>query len=104
MIYDEQGGVSMSIEVGDDGSNVRLTGDQIRHVREVLGESQAKFARRFGVTQPSVVRWEGKGDVARSGPEIILIRALADQFKIAIPPAPATPPAAAEDAHSVNIG
>ncbi len=81
----------MSIEVGSDGSNVRLTGDQIRYVREVLGESQAQFARRFGVKQPSVHRWEGKGDRASAGPEIILIKALADQFKITIPAAEALP-------------
>lgn len=89
----------MSIEIGDDGSNVRLTGDQIRHVREVLGESQAKFARRFGVKQPSVHRWESKGDQASTGPEIILIQALADQFRIAIPPA-----AGAAEAQPADVG
>jgi len=89
----------MSIEVGDDGSNVRLTGDQIRHVREVLGESQAKFARRFGVKQPSVHRWESKGAVESTGPEIILIQALADQFKIKIPPA-----VALAETHPADVG
>ncbi len=78
----------MKIEVGDDGTSVRLTGNQIRHIREVLGENQVQFARRFGVAQPSVHRWESKGDIARTGPEIILIKALAEQFKIAIPDHP----------------
>lgn len=78
----------MQIEVDEDCSNVRLTGNQIRHIREVIGETQAQFARRFGVSQPSVYRWESKGDALCTGPEIVLAQAIADHFKIKVPPVP----------------
>ncbi len=37
--------------------NVTLA-DNIRRVREALGETQGQFATRFGVEQPTVSRWE----------------------------------------------
>ena len=33
----------------------------VRSVRESLGESQARFAERFGVNQVTIHRWEKKG-------------------------------------------
>lgn len=38
-----------------------VTAATIRKARAKLGESQAKFAERFGVNQSTVNRWEDKG-------------------------------------------
>jgi len=38
-----------------------VTTEQIRELRAQLGESQAAFAARLGVTQPTIWRWEKNG-------------------------------------------
>jgi DNA-binding transcriptional regulator YiaG len=38
-----------------------LTGQMLKKIRRQLGESQAAFARRFGVHQSTVHRWEQSG-------------------------------------------
>lgn len=38
-----------------------MTSEEIRAARAELGESQAEFARRFGVNQSTVHRWETRG-------------------------------------------
>lgn len=38
-----------------------ITGEYIRLVREQLGESQQEFARRIGVHQTTLHRWETRG-------------------------------------------
>lgn len=38
-----------------------LSKDDIRAARERVKESQTAFAARFGVTQPTVWRWENNG-------------------------------------------
>lgn len=38
-----------------------LTAEQVKALRNLLGESQKQFADRFGVNQSTVNRWEAKG-------------------------------------------
>ena len=40
---------------------MQITADMIRSARNRLGESQATFAERFGVSQVTVSRWEAEG-------------------------------------------
>lgn len=40
---------------------VRATGEDIRQVRQLLGESQAVFAGRFARDRRTVIRWEQDG-------------------------------------------
>lgn len=68
--------------------NSRLTGDQVKFIRTILGESQEKFALRIDVSQPVIVRMEKKKDETISGPESILIRQIAANNKIMIPDSP----------------
>lgn len=63
----------------------KLTGDQVRFIRTVLGESQAKFAKRFAISAASVFRIEAKGEEEMTSPEIILISQLAARYNINIP-------------------
>ncbi|RBO90459.1 hypothetical protein DFR47_11320 [Pseudochrobactrum asaccharolyticum] len=63
----------------------KLTGNQVRFIRTILGESQAKFAKRFAISAASVFRIEAKGDDEMTSPEIILIHQLAVRYNIAIP-------------------
>lgn len=37
------------------------TGEEIRRVRQALGEDQTKFGARFDVTRRTVIRWEKSG-------------------------------------------
>lgn len=61
-----------------DARDVRLTGDQVKAIRVALGESQAAFGARIAVSQPAIFRLEQKGAEAVSGPDVILIRQIAD--------------------------
>lgn len=38
-----------------------MTSDTIKAARASLGESQEEFARRFGVHQSTIARWEARG-------------------------------------------
>ena len=71
--------------ISSDGFNAKLTGNQVKFIRMVIGESQAKFAKRFAMSSASIFRLEAKGDVVCTGPDIILIEALAKQFSITVP-------------------
>lgn len=73
---------------GNDGFEIRLSGNQVKFVRMVLGESQAAFAKRLAISQGMVWRLEQKREQLLTGPEIILISMLADEFAIVIPDAP----------------
>ena len=48
------------------------TPSQIKALRKSLGESQASFAKRLGVTQASVCRWERGSDTPNGAATIIL--------------------------------
>lgn len=48
---------------------------QIKSLRKSLHESQASFAKRFGVAQATVCRWE-RGDEKPSGPATLLLKRL----------------------------
>ena len=58
-----------------------LTSEQIKAAREGLGESQAAFAKRFGVDQSVVSRWETKG-VPHTGTAEALIRRILTELPI----------------------
>lgn len=75
-------------EISTDGTEVTLTGDQVKFIRTAMGESQEKFAKRFSVSQPVIHRIERKGPQPCSGPEIILISMLARQYRIYVPDHP----------------
>lgn len=72
-------------EISTDGTQVTLTGDQVKFIRTAMGESQEKFAKRFSVSQPVIHRIERKEAQACTGPEIILISILAKQYCIFVP-------------------
>jgi len=38
-----------------------MTGPEIRDLRLALGESHAKFGKRFGVTRQAILHWEQRG-------------------------------------------
>jgi DNA-binding transcriptional regulator YiaG len=48
--------------------------DEVRRVREALGESQAVFGQRFGVDQSTVARWETKGLPERGAARTVVER------------------------------
>jgi transcriptional regulator with XRE-family HTH domain len=54
------------------------SGKALKHARERLGESQAEFAKRFGVDQSAVSRWETQGVPSRGPAEAIVERVLAE--------------------------
>lgn len=43
-----------------------VQGSEVRRVRERLGEHQAQFGQRFGVTRRTIIRWEKGGTVFTS--------------------------------------
>jgi DNA-binding transcriptional regulator YiaG len=51
--------------------------DEIRTVRNLLGETQAAFARRFGVDQATIHRWETKGLPERGAARVAVKNVLA---------------------------
>lgn len=59
-----------------------ITGELIREARERLGESQAKFAKRFGVVQSVVSRWESFGIPSNGSSKALVKRVLADIDKL----------------------
>lgn len=68
-----------------DGTSFLLTGDQVKFIRTVMGESQAEFGRRIAVSGASVHRLEMKQNEASTGPSIILISMIAEAYSIAVP-------------------
>lgn len=70
-----------------------VTAADIHRARRGVGESQAAFARRFGVNQSTIDRWEKSGPPNR-GPGLLLIeRILAELSSL---PRSATAPDTAE--------
>jgi DNA-binding transcriptional regulator YiaG len=57
-----------------------LTPEDVKNLREGLGESQETFGSRFGVTQTAVSLWETKGPPSRG-----LVRAKLDELRSATP-------------------
>lgn len=54
-----------------------MTPQEFRRLRELLGLSQEKLARRLDVSQNTVARWES-GSRKISGPVAILMRLIVD--------------------------
>lgn len=54
---------------------------KVKAVRERLGESQESFARRFGVNQSTVQRWETRG-LPNSGTARIAVEQLMTRLAI----------------------
>lgn len=70
---------------------VMPTKDEIRAARELLGESQAAFGRRFGVDQATVHRWEKNGLPERGTAQVAvgnLLRELMSQASAEVRTAP----------------
>ena len=55
-----------------------ISGAQIRRARERLGETQARFATRFGVNQATIHRWEARGVPTRGTAEKAVERVLSE--------------------------
>jgi DNA-binding transcriptional regulator YiaG len=53
-----------------------MDGKKIRSAREKLGESQEDFAKRFGVDQTTLSRWETMGVPARGTSKRLVERVL----------------------------
>lgn len=51
----------MHIQTMNTDEQVKISGEQVKAARERIGESQTAFARRFGVDQATVHRWENRG-------------------------------------------
>ncbi len=65
--------------------DIQLTGNQVKAIRLALGDSQQAFADRIAVSQPAIFRLEQKGSVACSGPDVILIKQIADANGVVVP-------------------
>lgn len=55
-----------------------VTADAVKSARERLGESQEAFAKRFGVDQSTVHRWETDGVPQRGTTPMAVERVLAE--------------------------
>lgn len=55
-----------------------VTGETVKSARERLGETQEAFARRFGVDQSTVHRWETDGPPERGTAGMMIERVLTD--------------------------
>ncbi len=42
--------------------SARLTGSEVRFIRQSLAMNLEQFAQRFGVTHPAVIKWEKSGE------------------------------------------
>lgn len=67
------------------GFDIALSGDQIKFIRTVLNESQEAFGKRLAVSQPVIYRLEKNREQKVTGPEVILISAIARAFSIPVP-------------------
>jgi DNA-binding transcriptional regulator YiaG len=61
-----------------------MTGQDIRAARERLGESQVQFAKRFGVDQATIHRWEARG-APKHGTARHVIASILDELKNGTP-------------------
>jgi transcriptional regulator with XRE-family HTH domain len=58
-----------------------LLGETLRKARERIGESQAEFAKRFGVAQPVLSRWE-TGQARPAAAVRILIGRILEELEV----------------------
>jgi DNA-binding transcriptional regulator YiaG len=56
----------------------RVTGSQIRKIREARGETQAVFGTHFGVDQSTIHRWETNGITDRGVTRLAIERVLSE--------------------------
>lgn len=64
--------------------SIQLSGNQVKAIRLALGDSQQAFADRIAVSQPAIFRLEQKGDTPCTGPDVILIKQIADANGIVV--------------------
>ena len=57
----------------------RITPKTVRMLRDALAESQTAFAKRLGVTQATVSRWED-GELIVQGPAAILLENMLEGY------------------------
>jgi transcriptional regulator with XRE-family HTH domain len=72
----------------ENGTEIKLTGDQIKFIRLMTGQTQKEFGDRFAISQVTVGRLESSRQEECSGPEIILIKIFAEKYGINIPDIP----------------
>lgn len=70
------------------GSEVSLTGDQVKYIRLRLDDTQEQFAERFAVSHMVIGRLERSKDEAHSGPLVILMKLLAEHSGFDVPEIP----------------
>jgi transcriptional regulator with XRE-family HTH domain len=63
-------------------ANKRNLGQQLKQLRERLGESQEEFGRRFGLLQCTISRWEQRG-IPDDGPTKLAARYILDALETA---------------------
>lgn len=56
-----------------------MTPQQIKSLREHLGQTQEQFAANFGVDRTTVAHWERDNGHPPSGPSMILLERLRDR-------------------------
>jgi DNA-binding transcriptional regulator YiaG len=52
----------------------------IRRARELTGESQSVFGRRFGVDQSTAHRWETEGPPSRGAARVAVLREIREIY------------------------
>ena len=79
------------ILTSEDGSQFKLTSDQVWFIRQALGLSQRKLAIRLATSQPSILRLEtpdaDNPAAVHDGPLIILLCGIAKQEGVDLPEA-----------------
>lgn len=55
-----------------------MSGDEIKATRERLGETQEAFAKRLGIRQATLSRWETEENAPRGAAKLFLERMLAE--------------------------
>lgn len=83
---------AIPILTAEDGSQFKLTSDQVWFVRQCLRLSQRNLGRRLATSQPSILRLENKDPsdpgALHDGPAVILLCGIAKQEGIELPAAP----------------
>ena len=72
-----------------------VTADTIKQSRQRVGESQADFAKRFGVDQSTIHRWETQGP-PRNGTASLIIKRVISELTSIPSSRPASEPAEAQ--------
>ncbi|TAA54570.1 hypothetical protein [Shinella sp. JR1-6] len=83
---------AIPILTAEDGSQFKLTSDQVWFVRQCLRLSQRNLGRRLATSQPSILRLENKDPAdpgaLHDGPAVILLCGIAKQEGIELPAVP----------------